>query len=59
MRHFSKSLEDCSTESQVDDEGPAEEVSEVNNISSWARDHSYNTFTKNVALCSSKNLTEA
>jgi hypothetical protein len=59
MGHSRRSLEDCSTETHVGYEGPAEEVSEVNNISSWARDHSYNIFTKNVAFCSSKNLPEA
>lgn len=58
MRYSSRCLEDSRTESHVDYEGPAEEVSEVYN-NSWARDHFYNIFTMNVTFCSSKNLPEA
>lgn len=45
---YSRCLEDSSAESNVDYGGPAQEVSEGNNISNWARDHSCDTLAKSV-----------
>lgn len=60
-RHPSRSLENNSSENNVDCGDPAEEVSEGNNSCSWARDHSNGILAKNMAaFCpGQKLLTEA
>jgi hypothetical protein len=41
---------DNSTKNHVDYQGPAQEVSEVNNISNWTRDHSCHAFVKDYSF---------
>jgi hypothetical protein len=59
MEHSSRSLEDSSTENNVNSGGLAQEVSEGNFISNVVKDHSCDILAKNVtAFCSCpKNLT--
>lgn len=44
-------LEDSSAESYVDCEGPAQEVSEENKVSEWARGHSWDALKSLSAFC--------
>lgn len=46
MGHLSRSLEDRGSESYVQCEGLAQRVSEANNLSNWARDHSCGILAK-------------
>ena len=53
MEHSSRSLEDSSTENNVNSGGLAQEVSEGNFISNVVKDHSCDILAKNVAdFCS-------
>jgi len=45
----SKSVEDSGALSNVDYDGPAQDVSEEKNISRWSKDHSCDILVKNVA----------
>lgn len=49
MDYTSRSIED-NAESNVEHDGPIEEVSERKNISKWPRDHSCNILAKNNML---------
>lgn len=49
--HSGRILEDSSAESYVDCEGPAQEVSEENKVSEWARGHSWDALKSLSAFC--------
>lgn len=57
--HPSRRLEDDSAESYVDCGGLAQEVSEGNNISNWARAGPWDDLAKSAFCPRSKNLPEA